>query len=298
MEEQPPILLILIAYLIAAFVIIMLFVNLFRFLGYTFITAFRQLTNTGADLLESSFHTLTRKRFRPFLERTGKQLPPDQESWLEENFYYYRNLSSHHKRVFQNRVIHFQKNHIVQGWREFEITPEMDLLVSALAVQLTFGFRKYFLSAFKRIFIVPSIYYNKYTKNYHKGETSPMGVVVLSWDYLQKGIEIPDDNLNLGLHEFAHALVIQRVKSPEYSDPVFRIWYDRLEKNLKHPEIFKALSSHSYFRPYAQTNAMEFFAVATEAFFETPDEFRRELPRLYELMCKMYNQDPGEGAKV
>jgi Mlc titration factor MtfA (ptsG expression regulator) len=180
----------------------------------------------------------------------------------------------------------------ISGRREFEVTRDMELLISATAVQLTFGWRKYYLSMFKRIFVFPTAYYNRFTKNFHKGETSPQGVVVLSWDSFEKGHSIPDDNLNLGIHEFAHALVIQRNKSPQYSDPIFKRWVDKLSKMLENPRAFKVLSEHPYFRKYARANEMEFFAVATEAFFETPGEFKNALPNLYGLMCKMYNQNP------
>ncbi len=82
----------------------------------------------------------------------------------------------------------------IAGRQNFEVTRDMELLISATAVQLTFGWRKYYLSMFKRIFVFPPAYYNRFTKNYHKGETSPQGVVILSWDSFKKGHAIPDDN--------------------------------------------------------------------------------------------------------
>jgi Mlc titration factor MtfA (ptsG expression regulator) len=43
---------------------------------------------------------------------------------------------------------------------------------------------------------------------------------------------------------------------------------------------------------YAATNYHEFWAVAVEIFFESPDQFRDELPELYEAMATVLNQDP------
>jgi Mlc titration factor MtfA (ptsG expression regulator) len=40
-------------------------------------------------------------------------------------------------------------------------------------------------------------------------------------------------------------------------------------------------------------NRAEFFAVATEAFFEKPAALRRDQPELYRLLVDFYKLDPG-----
>jgi Mlc titration factor MtfA (ptsG expression regulator) len=243
-------------------------------------------------LAEYLYTKITGKYIAPFVSNKTSSLTTDEKQYLSKHVVYYRALSAHKKQIFENRVINFMHSIEISGKSDLEITREMELLISASAVQLTFGWRKYYLSMFKRIFVYPSVYYNRNTQNYHKGETSPRGVVVLSWDSFMEGLEITDDNLQLGLHEFAHAVVLQRNLSPEYSDPIFKHWVDKLSKMLENPQVFKAISHHPYFRKYARVNEMEFFAVATEAFFETPADFKNSLPNLYALMCKMYNQNP------
>ena len=44
--------------------------------------------------------------------------------------------------------------------------------------------------------------------------------------------------------------------------------------------------------PYAATHEAEFFAVASEAFFESPNALRKEFPSLYALFRNFYKQDP------
>ena len=251
-----------------------------------------KFSNFVEAIIEHFFHNVTGSNVAPFINNHSKRLTEAELKLLRENIFYYQALVPKAKRIFENRVVNFMHSIEISGRQDFEVTRDMELLISATAVQLTFGWRKYYLSMFKRIFVFPTAYYNRFTKNYHKGETSPQGVVVLSWDSFEKGHSITDDNLNLGIHEFAHALIIQRNKSPEYSDPIFMRWVDKLSKMLENPRVFKILSEHAYFREYARANEMEFFAVATEAFFETPGEFKNALPNLYELMCKMYNQNP------
>ncbi len=43
--------------------------------------------------------------------------------------------------------------------------------------------------------------------------------------------------------------------------------------------------------PYGGTNKAEFFAVASEYFFEKPKQFAKTHPELYDLMTEVFNQD-------
>jgi Mlc titration factor MtfA (ptsG expression regulator) len=43
---------------------------------------------------------------------------------------------------------------------------------------------------------------------------------------------------------------------------------------------------------YGASSEAEFFAVATECFFDCPVELRAEHPKLYELFSEYYRQDP------
>ena len=59
------------------------------------------------------------------------------------------------------------------------------------------------------------------------------------------------------------------------------------------PEAFVAHEDgdENILRDYATTNEAEFFAVATEVFFEKPKQMRRELPELYGLLQRFYKLD-------
>ncbi len=45
-------------------------------------------------------------------------------------------------------------------------------------------------------------------------------------------------------------------------------------------------------RDYGATNEAEFFAVASETFFEKPAQLRKSAPELYEELQKFYRVDP------
>ena len=68
-----------------------------------------------------------------------------------------------------------------------------------------------------------------------------------------------------------------------------------LWNNIAREEIQKIRDGKDhFFRDYAATNSEEFFSVAVENFFEKPNAFKTELPRVYEVMSTLLKQDPSQ----
>jgi Mlc titration factor MtfA (ptsG expression regulator) len=98
------------------------------------------------------------------------------------------------------------------------------------------------------------------------------------------------------IHEFAHKLDMRSGEADgvpplpsraarERWIEVFDAEFDRFCKSLD-------AGRETFLDPYAAEHEAEFFAVASEAFFESPHALRREFPRLYELFKGFYRQDP------
>jgi Mlc titration factor MtfA (ptsG expression regulator) len=126
------------------------------------------------------------------------------------------------------------------------------------------------------------------------------GVVLVSWDDVRRSVADPHDGQNVALHEFAHELD----KEDGWADGVpllgsrsaVRTWgrvlaehYERLRGQADRGEP-SALDS------YGATNKAEFFAVATETFFENPHALQATAPDLYEMLKAYYRQDPATRA--
>ena len=108
------------------------------------------------------------------------------------------------------------------GRENLEVTAEMRILISATAVMLTFGFRDYFIGLIDKVFIYPQQFYSLANDNYHKGEFNPrLETLVFSWEDFKKGFMIDNDNLNLGIHEFAHAMHFNSIKERDVSSTIF-----------------------------------------------------------------------------
>jgi Mlc titration factor MtfA (ptsG expression regulator) len=63
---------------------------------------------------------------------------------LQKDFSYYRKLPVESRELFKSRIEQFIKGTEFQGRQGLEVTETMKILVSATAVQLTFGFNSYY----------------------------------------------------------------------------------------------------------------------------------------------------------
>ncbi|MBM3367957.1 MAG: zinc-dependent peptidase [Betaproteobacteria bacterium] len=128
------------------------------------------------------------------------------------------------------------------------------------------------------------------------GESWPGGPIVLSWEALDDAGSVADGGANVVIHEFVHKLdmmdgeadgvpPLPSKRAREHWIEVFDAEYDRFCQAVDAGE-------ETFLDPYAAEEEAEFFAVASEAFFETPNALKGEFPQLYELFKEFYRQDP------
>lgn len=169
------------------------------------------------------------------------------------------------------------------------MTGEMEVLIAAAAVQLTMGLETWDLSYFPQVLIYPAEYQNPLTKNYHKGETNLGGFMCFSWKHFLEGNASDNDKINLGLHEFAHALRFNGIRGNQ-SDYFFENYFPRWAAVAAKEFNQLRNNSPSIFRKYGGVNLNEFFSVVVETFFETPELFREQQPELYTHTAILLNQ--------
>ncbi len=232
--------------------------------------------------------------FKPFIVHfhpLKKRLGPNQKTILENDFSFYNSLSAKHKRVFEHRVFCFIKDKKFVARDEIVINNEIRVLVSATAVMLTFGFRKYLINNLDTIIVYPDEYYSNLNDAYHKGEFNPMaGALVLSWKDFLEGYKDENDNVNLGIHEMMHAIHLNSSRQNDISALIFKKKYSELNDYLSLNESIRVnIIDSEYFREYAFTNQYEFLAVLVENFIETPNDFKRQFPLIFNKIKVMLN---------
>ena len=123
------------------------------------------------------------------------------------------------------------------------------------------------------------------------GQAVPKGPVVLSWSAARRGARRPEHGSNVVYHEFAHRLdMLDGVTdgTPPLGDDAA---VERLRRVCT-AAFARVHEGESILRPYAGTNPAEFFAVATELFFNRPVDLRAHEPALYAELRSFYGQDP------
>jgi MtfA peptidase len=257
---------------------------------FVFLLAFGFFIRAIFKVLEYIFGFVFNKPFFVHFCPFPKKVSPDALYFLNTKFPFYMELSDRKKVYFEHRVACFLDKYEFVSREGFIITEEVKVHVVATLAMLSFGMREYLCDVFQRIIIYPSIYFSKITKQYHKGEFNPnTKTVVFSWEDFQKGFDISSDNLNLGIHEFAHVLHHHGLESNDNSALLFSRMYAEINEKMSEKEFREQLIQSNYFRIYAFTNQFEFLAVILEHYFETPLEFETRFPDLYEKVSLMLN---------
>ena len=227
-----------------------------------------------------------------------KKITPEQEHILRQNFQFYQKLSDKEKVYFHHRTACFIERYKFIPREDFSVTREVETLIAATYVMLTFGMRRYLIDSFNKIIIYPEHYLSTQSQEYYKGEFNPrMKAVVFSWKDFIEGYEIDNDNLNLGIHEFSHVVHCHSMQNNDASSLTFKKYYTQLSKEVNYAPNKQKLIDSDYFRIYAYTNQYEFISVIIEHYFETPVEFRNKFPQLYQNVSRMLNHQPGRHDK-
>ena len=220
------------------------------------------------------------------------------QNWLMRYNPYYASLTPSLQKRFLFRSVAFMQSKLFI-YHDQPAEEQIPLLISAAAVQVTFGLRNYLMDYFSEIHVMGNQYtINNNDADVYYGHVSHTGIHV-AWNYFVKGFSNYSDGTNVGLHEMAHAI----------SYDVFLGQADRFDRAMKQKlqdftqenrPAFRSLKkgmSHTL-NDYAGTNFDEFWAVCIETFFENPDSFRATDPDLYFSICDTLNQDPLRPQKI
>jgi Mlc titration factor MtfA (ptsG expression regulator) len=185
----------------------------------------------------------------------------------------------------------------------FELTDEMQLLIAAQAALLVLGL------SFEHYREVGAIIVHPTTVVLHGprgaavpglmtdapmpilGQAAHKGPIMIAWDAVRRDARHPERGHNVVFHEFAHKLdMLDDVV--DGTPPMPREELDRwVEVCTREYEIAQA-GSDGFLSSYAGVNPGEFFAVATEAFFDRPSDMAEAKGELYAVLAGFYRQDP------
>ncbi len=231
------------------------------------------------------------------------------DSWaglLERNVPLYRRLPDKEKRKLHGLMAVFLDEKTFEGCGGLEVTEEMKVTVAAQACMLVLNNRYAFYGKLRSILLYPAAYRAGEARLFSAerapgsdvrlGESWESGSVVLAWDHVRHGAHDFRDGENVVLHEFAHQIdqadgdadgapdLGQRSRYSTWAR-AFGEAYERLQKRTR-------AGKRTVMDEYGATDPAEFFAVATETFFEKPRQLQEKYPDLYQELQAFYGLDP------
>jgi len=187
------------------------------------------------------------------------------------------------------------------GCHGLAITDEIRATVAALACLLVLGRRGHY-DDLHSVLVYPTAFWVEdevedeagvVTKRRRvlSGEAWESSRIILSWEDVLEAARHPGEGYNVALHEFAHYLDAEGLGLADGQRSV-AAWADDLADEFE--SLLDAVDRgvDTFLDPYAAEDEAEFFAVATEDFFERPAELLGAHPRLYELLQEFYGLDP------
>jgi len=253
--------------------------------------------------------------FRWFTNRRRKKLTqaPFPQSWsdsIQRNVGHYDMLDDKEREQLCALIQVFIAEKHWEGAGGLELTDEIRVTISARACLLLLGLPHNYYKNVKTIIVYPSTVVVPQRKmGVFENTIAPVnpaqaiigqafrrGPVIIIWDAALRGGRHPKSGHNVIYHEFAHKLdMLDGLAdgTPPLKDRTeFRDWvqtctqeYLRLKKRTKK-------GKRSFLDDYGATNEAEFFAVATEHFFEQPSLMIKHAPDLYRVLKSYYQQDP------
>ena len=234
---------------------------------------------------------------------------PFPDAWrdiIERNVPHVARLGPQAQEELRGHVQVFLAEKTFEGCGGLEITNEMRVTIAAQACLLQLGREATYYPTLQTILVYPHPYVAAREQRdgflVHEsdqvrlGESWHRGPVVLAWDDVLHGARDPRDGRNVVLHEFAHQLDQEIGGSDGLPKLPMRSMHAPWARALgeEYRELVEAVGRDrkTLLGAYASTSPAEFFAVATEVFFEKPVQLRRKHPELYEQLALFYRQDP------
>jgi Mlc titration factor MtfA (ptsG expression regulator) len=259
------------------------------------------------------FGFFKRRRQRRREAIRARPFPAGWREALVRKFPLFSRLTEADRHELEGHILVFLEEKTFEGCGGFEMTDEARVLIAAQACLLLLHRHTECYPKLRTILVYPDTYVAKTRWNEKDedsdrdsrarlGESWDRGVVVLAWSSAVAGAANIHDGQNVVFHEFAHQLD-QEDGAADGLPPLecegakacyfrYGAWARVLGAEFEALRRRSEKGRKTVLDQYGATNAAEFFAVATECFFEKPQQMKKKHPELYEELKEFYRQDP------
>lgn len=227
---------------------------------------------------------------------------------IEKNVPLYNRLPEILKQELHGFIHIFLAEKKFEGCGGQKITDEIRVTIASQACMLLLNRKTSFFKKLHTILVYPETYVAQTIssdgtfiiegQSVRLGESWQNGPVVLAWDSVIGGTSNIADARNVVLHEFAHQL--DQENGSADGAPILEgrssyiTWAKILSREYDSLQRKKEKHRRSIINKYGATNPAEFFAVATETFFEKSKQMEKKHPELYNEMKNYYKLNPAE----
>jgi Mlc titration factor MtfA (ptsG expression regulator) len=238
----------------------------------------------------------------------ARPVPPAWRRIVERNLPIFHRLPPADQDELLGHVQVFLAEKHFEGCGGLKLTDEIRVTVAAQACLLLLHRETDYYPTLTTILVYPSGYAVEVEESIAPGiweerddhnlghAARRLNAMVLAWDSAKHGAADPADGANLVLHEFAHQLDFEN--AADDGTPALQTHAEYLAWARVMGAEFEALGAAeeadapTVLDTYGAENPSEFFAVATEAFFERPRALRAKHPQLYAELQRFFRQDP------
>lgn len=246
-----------------------------------------------------------RERRREKLRR--KPFPEEWKATLEHDVPLVRRLSPEDRAELYGHIQVFLAEKRFEGAGGFEMTDDARLAVAGQACILLLHRDTDYFSRLHSIIVYPAEYVARNRdqdengvvweeEEERAGESWSLGSLVLSWRDVVEDRENPDTDLNVILHEFAHQLDGERGDmngQPPMTDAELKQeWASAMLEAYEDLARQVDAGRNTALDPYGAEDPSEFFAVASETFFQQPRRLQAVYPKVYAVLSRYFQQDP------
>ncbi len=252
----------------------------------------------------------SKKRRREKLR--NQPFPPAWLEIIEMNVPIYHRLSGADQKELQGHILVFLTEKNFEGCGGLEVTDEIKVTIAAQACILLLHRETDYYPGLYSILVYPGAFiapghvefapgHYAEIEQVHLGESWKRGALILSWDHVRANAADVHDGHNVVLHEFAHQLDTEDGHAngapPLPHRSMYVAWARILEKDYAKLQKDAEQGRSTVLDEYGATDPAEFFAVATECFFEMPVRLQRKHPELYEELKLYFQQDPAQAGQ-
>lgn len=261
------------------------------------------------SLISPSMHWLRDHRRRKILET------PFPDTWrgiIRSHVAFYQRLPLADQKRLEDLVQVFLAEKTWEGCGGLELTDDIRLTIAAQACILILKLPDDLFRNVESILVYPSTVLSPPRPlGFFENATAPLqpaipilgeahlgGPVILVWDDIEKTARHPEKGHNVVYHEFSHKLDMLTGAAngtpPLPNQLDYKRWQSVLGREFEQLKARVQTGKQTWLDAYATTNAAEFFAVATEYFFDRPKEMKESHRDLYDVLSGFYRQDPAE----